>query len=86
MIAWPNPPRICEEAIDLAVWLEQVKLFCKPKTTTTRQSDALTRLRGRRRGHGSYSYQPSGNNMKEISSTNQTPLNAATTADKKERR
>ena len=36
MIAWPNPPKTCQEAIDLAIWLEQVEPSCKPKATTTR--------------------------------------------------
>ena len=85
MIAWPNPPKTCQEVIDLAVRLEQVKPFCKPRTTTIQWSDAPTCPRGCGRGHNGYSYRPLRNNMKEISSTNQTPLNAAITANKKER-
>ena len=86
LIAWPNPLKTCQEAIDLAVWLKQVKPSCKPRTTTTQQLDAPTRSRGRGCGYGGYSYQLSRNNMKEISSINQTPLNAVTTVDEKERR
>ena len=56
MIAWPNLPRTRQKAIDLAVWLEQVKPSCKPKMTTTSQLDAPTRLRGCGREHGGYSY------------------------------
>ena len=85
MIAWPNPLKTCQEAIDHAVWLEQVKLSCKPKTTTTQQLNAPTRLHGHGRGYGSYSCQLLRKDMKEISSTNQTLLNAAATADKKKR-
>ena len=45
MIAWPNPSKTCQKAIDFAIWLEQVEPSCKPKTTITRQSDAPTGLR-----------------------------------------
>ena len=43
MIAWPNPPKTSQKAIDLTIWLEQVKPFCKLQTATTQQSNALTR-------------------------------------------
>ena len=56
MIAWPNPPKTCQEAINLAVWLEQVKPSCKPRMTTTQQLDAPTRLRRCGRRYGGYSY------------------------------
>ena len=85
MIAWPNPPKTCQEAINLAVWLEQVKPSSKPRKTTTQQLDAPTQLRGRGRRYSSYFYQLLKNNMKEISSTNQTPLNVAAMANEKER-
>ena len=86
MIAWPNPPKTFQEAIDLAVRLEQVKPFCKPKATTQRQLDAPMRLRRCGRGHSKYSYQPLQGNVKEISCANQRPLNVIVTTDKKERR
>ena len=86
IIAWPNHLKTRQKAIDLAVWLEQVKSFCKLKTTTTQRSDAPTRLCGCGCKYGGYFYRPLRNNMMEISSTNQTPLNATIMADKKEKR
>ena len=56
MIAWPNSLKTRQEAIDLAVWLEQVEPSCKSRATTTRQLDTFTRLRGRGRGYGNYFY------------------------------
>ena len=56
MIAWPNPPKTCQEAIDLAIWLEQVKPSCKLKTIITCQLDAPIRLRELGRRHGGYFY------------------------------
>ena len=86
MIAWPNLPKTCQEAINLAVWLEQVEPSCKPKTTTPRQSNAFMRLRGRGFRHGNYFYWQPQDNGREISSANQTPWNVIVTNNKKERR